>query len=188
MYSPPGGHFSGTGIIYSPTAAGSFYSTATPAEPTQSGTISDCGLFYNVVSGDTCSPVALRFYGIIALICGLITLSALRKYPQRLLRRMVPVALQMEIPSVKDSIVVVQSTDIAVQHPTTAAQETVCLALAKQQLPPPMAPVVQPGVIQLARIQALAHAAPSMGTVALAPTIAVQGIVIRENALVPTGG
>lgn len=59
--SPPGGHFSGTGVIYAPTAAGSYYSTATPAEPTQSGTISDCGLFYNVVSGDTCNSITLRF-------------------------------------------------------------------------------------------------------------------------------
>jgi hypothetical protein len=29
----------------------------TPVEPTQSGTTSDCGLFYDVVSGDTVSYI-----------------------------------------------------------------------------------------------------------------------------------
>ncbi|KAJ5376488.1 carbohydrate-binding module family 18 protein [Penicillium cosmopolitanum] len=51
--SPPGGNFVPTGVIYAPTTAGSYYTTATPAEPTQSGTTSECGLFYDVVSGDT---------------------------------------------------------------------------------------------------------------------------------------
>ncbi|KAJ5631936.1 carbohydrate-binding module family 18 protein [Penicillium longicatenatum] len=53
--SPPGRQFTATAVVYAPTAAGSYYSTATPAEPTQAGTTSDCGLFYDVVSGDTCN-------------------------------------------------------------------------------------------------------------------------------------
>lgn len=52
-----------TGTIFAPTTVGQYYSTATPAEPTQSGSIADCGLYYNVVAGDTCNQIAL-VYGI----------------------------------------------------------------------------------------------------------------------------
>jgi hypothetical protein len=68
--SPPGGRATATQVIYAPTAISSIYTTgklsdllhglkliilAMPAEPTQAGTVSDCGLYYNVVSGDTVS-------------------------------------------------------------------------------------------------------------------------------------
>lgn len=57
----PGGTFaSPTASIYAPTGTGGYYTTATAAVPTQSGSIADCGLYYEVVSGDTCSTVALR--------------------------------------------------------------------------------------------------------------------------------
>lgn len=61
--SPPGGKFVPTGIVVAPTSVGEYYTTATPAEPTQSGSIANCGLYYNVVSGDTCNQIAL-VYGI----------------------------------------------------------------------------------------------------------------------------
>ncbi|KAH7070252.1 carbohydrate-binding module family 18 protein [Paraphoma chrysanthemicola] len=60
---PPGGQFTPTGVIYAPTAAGSYYSTASAAAPTRTGTTASCGLYHTVVSGDTCNSVALR-YGI----------------------------------------------------------------------------------------------------------------------------
>ncbi|RDW92669.1 hypothetical protein BP5796_02063 [Coleophoma crateriformis] len=59
--SPPGGKYVPTGTIFAPTTVGQYYSTATPAEPTQSGSIADCGLYYNVVSGDTCNQIALVY-------------------------------------------------------------------------------------------------------------------------------
>ncbi|PON25458.1 LysM domain-containing protein [Trichoderma gamsii] len=59
--SPPDGQFVPTGVIYAPTAAGSYYTTASPSIPTQSGTVDSCGLFYNVVAGDTCEEISLRF-------------------------------------------------------------------------------------------------------------------------------
>ncbi|RAH80511.1 carbohydrate-binding module family 18 protein [Aspergillus japonicus CBS 114.51] len=59
--SPPGGRFNATAIIYAPTTAGSYYTTASPAEPTQPGATADCGLYYQVASGDTCNSIALRF-------------------------------------------------------------------------------------------------------------------------------
>jgi LysM repeat protein len=61
--SPPGGKFVPTGIVVAPTSVGEYYTTATPAEPTQSGSIANCGLYYNVVAGDTCNQIAL-VYGI----------------------------------------------------------------------------------------------------------------------------
>jgi len=60
---PPGGQFVPTGVIYAPTAAGSYYSTASAPVPTRTGTTENCGLYHSVVSGDTCNSVALR-YGI----------------------------------------------------------------------------------------------------------------------------
>ncbi|KAK6449891.1 hypothetical protein FP744_10006141 [Trichoderma asperellum] len=59
--SPPDGQFVPSGVIYAPTAAGSYYTTASPSIPTQSGTVDSCGLYYNVVAGDTCNEIALRF-------------------------------------------------------------------------------------------------------------------------------
>ncbi|CAI7644580.1 unnamed protein product [Penicillium manginii] len=47
----------------------------TPVEPTQSGTTSDCGLFYDVVSGDTIDRSSC---GIIALTFGSTTRSVLQ--------------------------------------------------------------------------------------------------------------
>ncbi|RMZ89343.1 hypothetical protein DV736_g3420, partial [Chaetothyriales sp. CBS 134916] len=58
---PPGGLGTPTGVISAPTALGQYTTTATASEPTQSGTTADCGLYYNVVSGDTCSSINVRF-------------------------------------------------------------------------------------------------------------------------------
>jgi hypothetical protein len=52
---PPGGQYKPTGVIYAPTAAGSYYSTATAPAPTRTGTTEACGLYHTVVSGDTCN-------------------------------------------------------------------------------------------------------------------------------------
>ncbi|KAE8326141.1 hypothetical protein BDV39DRAFT_216108 [Aspergillus sergii] len=43
---PPGGFFKASGVIYAPTTAGSYYTTAIPAEPTRPGTAPDCGRYY----------------------------------------------------------------------------------------------------------------------------------------------
>ena len=56
---PPGG-------VYSPPAATPAYptiytTTATPTEPTPSGTVPNCGLYYGVQPGDSCNTVALNF-------------------------------------------------------------------------------------------------------------------------------
>jgi len=57
---PPGGAYTMPDPIAAPTA-GTYYSTAQPALPTQSGTISDCGRYYDVVADDICQTVAIRF-------------------------------------------------------------------------------------------------------------------------------
>lgn len=49
--------------MFAPTAASSYYTTAQPAAATEPGAIDSCGLYYTVVSGDTCNTMALR-YGI----------------------------------------------------------------------------------------------------------------------------
>ncbi|KAK9418922.1 putative LysM domain-containing protein [Seiridium unicorne] len=62
--SAPGGTFpKPNATITAPGATGSptYYTATTPAHPTQSGTISKCGDFYLVVSGDDCSTVDQRF-------------------------------------------------------------------------------------------------------------------------------
>ncbi|KUI66076.1 hypothetical protein VM1G_02487 [Cytospora mali] len=56
---PPGG-------AYTPVSATQAYTTvytttATPAEPTPSGTTPNCGLYYGVVAGDSCNNVTLHF-------------------------------------------------------------------------------------------------------------------------------
>ena len=70
--SPPGGYWkSNTTIISPPSGPQEYQTTATPALPTQTGSIEDCGRFHSVVDGDTCNLLCL-LYGI--------TFSALRKY------------------------------------------------------------------------------------------------------------
>lgn len=56
---PPGGAY--TPILAVPASATVYTTTATPAEPTPSGTIPNCGLYYGVVEGDFCNTVALNF-------------------------------------------------------------------------------------------------------------------------------
>ncbi|KAL4936505.1 hypothetical protein BDV06DRAFT_216622 [Aspergillus oleicola] len=58
---PPGGRYKATGVIAVPTGASEYYTTAIPAEPTQTGTTESCGRYYKVSSGDTCNAIALRF-------------------------------------------------------------------------------------------------------------------------------
>ncbi|KAF2472769.1 uncharacterized protein BDR25DRAFT_220067, partial [Lindgomyces ingoldianus] len=70
--SPPGGHWSTNSTIISPTSGSSvYYTTATPLYPTQTGSITNCGRYHEVVEGDTCNLVCL-LYGI--------TFAALRKF------------------------------------------------------------------------------------------------------------
>ncbi|KAK4187553.1 chitin binding domain and peptidoglycan binding domain-containing protein [Podospora australis] len=60
----PGGTFpQPTATITAPGATGTptYYSTATPAHPTQSGSIEDCGRYHFVQAGDDCSTVALLY-------------------------------------------------------------------------------------------------------------------------------
>ncbi|KAF2969309.1 hypothetical protein GQX73_g4254 [Xylaria multiplex] len=70
----PGGTFpSPVATITAPAATGTgvYYSTATPAHPTQSGSIPDCGRYYLVASGDDCYTVDIQFS---------ITFDQLREY------------------------------------------------------------------------------------------------------------
>lgn len=58
----PGGTWSTPAIsIVAPTGINAYYTTATAAYPTQSGTTQSCGKYYQVVSGDDCATVDLRF-------------------------------------------------------------------------------------------------------------------------------
>ncbi|KAJ2988999.1 hypothetical protein NUW58_g3691 [Xylaria curta] len=60
----PGGTFpSPTATITAPgaTGTGTYYSTATAAHPTQSGSIEDCGRYYLVAAGDDCFTVDVQF-------------------------------------------------------------------------------------------------------------------------------
>lgn len=61
--TPPGGTFVSGGPIFAPTTIGKYYSTATPAQPTPTGTTQSCGKYHYVASGDTCNGIAVR-YGI----------------------------------------------------------------------------------------------------------------------------
>ncbi|KAL5119077.1 hypothetical protein ACEQ8H_003001 [Pleosporales sp. CAS-2024a] len=57
--APPGGAYVLPDPIGAPTA-GTYYTTAQPALPTQSGTIADCGRYYDVVERDICQMIAMR--------------------------------------------------------------------------------------------------------------------------------
>ncbi|KAJ5465375.1 hypothetical protein N7530_009162 [Penicillium desertorum] len=58
----PGGTWTTPSVtITAPTGTALYYTTATPAYPTQSGTTESCGKYYQVVSGDDCATVNLRF-------------------------------------------------------------------------------------------------------------------------------
>ncbi|KAJ6018171.1 hypothetical protein N7451_001550 [Penicillium sp. IBT 35674x] len=58
----PGGTWTIPSVtVTAPTGTAAYYTTATAAYPTQSGTTESCGLYYEVVSGDDCATVALRF-------------------------------------------------------------------------------------------------------------------------------
>ncbi|KAJ5797052.1 uncharacterized protein N7518_005592 [Penicillium psychrosexuale] len=62
--SAPGGTFpKPNATITAPgaTSEPTYYTAATAAYPTQSGTISECGNYYLVVAGDDCSTIDLRF-------------------------------------------------------------------------------------------------------------------------------
>lgn len=62
--SAPGGTYpKPNATITAPGATGSaiFYTAATPAAPTQSGSITECGEYYLVVAGDDCQGVDQRF-------------------------------------------------------------------------------------------------------------------------------
>lgn len=60
----PGGTFpQPTATIVAPGATGTgvYYTSATPAHPTQSGSIADCGRYYLVATGDDCFTVGIQF-------------------------------------------------------------------------------------------------------------------------------
>lgn len=58
----PGGTWTTPSVtITAPMGTALYYTTATPAYPTQSGTTERCGKYYQVVSGDDCATVNLRF-------------------------------------------------------------------------------------------------------------------------------
>ncbi|KAJ6133732.1 hypothetical protein N7523_000054 [Penicillium sp. IBT 18751x] len=58
----PGGTWTAPSVtITAPTGTDLYYTTATPAYPTQNGTTESCGKYYQVVSGDDCATVNVRF-------------------------------------------------------------------------------------------------------------------------------
>ncbi|GKZ34449.1 hypothetical protein AbraIFM66950_004724 [Aspergillus brasiliensis] len=58
----PGGTWATPPVaITAPTGTSAYYTTAIPAYPTQNGTTSDCGKYYQVSTGDDCATVDLRF-------------------------------------------------------------------------------------------------------------------------------
>ncbi|KAF7137081.1 hypothetical protein CNMCM5793_006969 [Aspergillus hiratsukae] len=58
----PGGTWATPPVaITAPTGTSQYFTTATPAYPTQNGTTSDCGKYYQVSTGDDCATVDLRF-------------------------------------------------------------------------------------------------------------------------------
>ncbi|KAL2754187.1 carbohydrate-binding module family 18 protein [Sodiomyces alcalophilus JCM 7366] len=56
---PPGGQYEFPAPVYVPTSA-SYYTTATPAMPTHTGTTDNCGKYYDTRAGDTCSGIVLQ--------------------------------------------------------------------------------------------------------------------------------
>lgn len=56
---PPGGAY--TPVLATPASSTVYTTTATPADPTPSGTVANCGLYYAVAEGDFCNTVALNF-------------------------------------------------------------------------------------------------------------------------------
>lgn len=57
----PGGSYVPDSTIVAPTGTGSYFTAATPALPTQTGTVAARGRYYDVVSGDTCNQIALVY-------------------------------------------------------------------------------------------------------------------------------
>ncbi|KAJ6019714.1 hypothetical protein N7522_001781 [Penicillium canescens] len=58
----PGGTWATPPVaITAPTGTGAYFTTAIPAYPTQDGTASDCGKYYQVSTGDDCATVDLKF-------------------------------------------------------------------------------------------------------------------------------
>ncbi|KAL1963092.1 hypothetical protein VTN77DRAFT_8738 [Rasamsonia byssochlamydoides] len=58
---PPGGTYTTPNVtIAAPTATSAYTTTATPSQPTPSGTTANCGKYYNVVAGDNCQLVCLK--------------------------------------------------------------------------------------------------------------------------------
>jgi len=71
LFSPPGGYWvSNATIVSPPNGAPVYLTTAIPAWPTQSGSITNCGRYHEVVDGDTCNLICLIYS---------ITFTALRK-------------------------------------------------------------------------------------------------------------
>jgi len=58
--APGGNYVAPSASIAAPTATSAHYSTASPSQPTSTGTVASCGAYYNVVSGDDCSSVCLK--------------------------------------------------------------------------------------------------------------------------------
>jgi hypothetical protein len=61
--TPPGGAIEMKAPVYNPTGTTGYYTTASPPQPTSTGTTANCGLYYSVIAGDVCQMICLR-YGI----------------------------------------------------------------------------------------------------------------------------
>ncbi|CZR68554.1 uncharacterized protein PAC_18453 [Phialocephala subalpina] len=169
--SPPGGHYTPSATFAVPAAAGSYYTTATASEPTQTGSVSACGLYYNVVSGDTCNGICLRL---------LFALLRSRKDHPLLMaladHRMI-MLLAMELLSAAAA----QRAVSVEAHPTTVAIAPVILEHAMHQVQPlKMAHVDHLMAEQLAPILNGAHVVQSTAFVETTPTIVEPETAIQE--------
>ncbi|EFQ96938.1 LysM domain-containing protein [Nannizzia gypsea CBS 118893] len=61
MQAPGGAFPSPTASIEAPTGTDAYSTTATPAYPTQSGSIANCGRYYKASAGDSCYTISLQF-------------------------------------------------------------------------------------------------------------------------------
>ncbi|KAL4879022.1 hypothetical protein BJY04DRAFT_220618 [Aspergillus karnatakaensis] len=195
--SPPGGYQKPSGVISAPTSPGEYYTTAIPAQPTQTGTVPDCGRFYKVESGDTCQTVALRFG---------ITFDELQALNTYLRDDCANLWLDYDIcvapvtespvsedgtcgPAHENALCVAQPVDIAELVLITAALATASLApvsltMARQQ----MGHVAQAGDSPHAQILILAPAALYMVSVVAVMIIAGLGYATRGTATPILGG
>ncbi|TEY84112.1 hypothetical protein BOTCAL_0021g00350 [Botryotinia calthae] len=161
----PGGTFpKPNATITAPGATGSptYYTAATPAHPTQSGSISQCGNYYLVVAGDDCSTIDQRF--------GL-NFSQLKEYNIYLADDCLNLWLSYD-----GALLAIAARPTAFAG---AARITASTKTARRRRTAPVAPIM--GVRPVLPISGAAVV--STASVAMAPTTAALGIATRATVI-----